>query len=116
MDMWDFAREIVDCEREYQTLNEILKELITFQQFVSYKNPSWSKDEVTHWVNIAEEKRAKKLDGGKNRVTPHPLGAGNFATVAKCLGNQIIDVGVKVRSTLLRCTMTVMMRCVRMQR
>jgi hypothetical protein len=55
----DFARGIVDCEREYQTLNEILRKLITFQQFVSFKNPSWSKDEVTHWVNIAEKNRAR---------------------------------------------------------
>ena len=103
-------------EREYQIINEILKELITFQQFVSFKNPSWSEDKVTHWIIVVEEKRAEKLNGGKNRETPHPLGACNFATVAKCLGNPIIDVGVKVRSTLLRYTMTVMMRCLRMQR
>jgi hypothetical protein len=48
-------------EREYQIINEILKELITFQQFVSFKNPSWSKDEVTHWVGVAEETRARAV-------------------------------------------------------
>jgi hypothetical protein len=37
----------------------------------------------------------QQLDGGKHRITSHPLGARNFATVARCLGNQIIDVGVK---------------------
>ena len=59
----------------------------------------------------------EELDGRKNRLFLHPLGAGNFATAAKCLGIQIIDVGVKVRDTLLRCTMTVRMRrCMRMQR
>jgi hypothetical protein len=58
----------------------------------------------------------RQLDGRKNRETPHPLGAHNFATVARCLGNQIIGVGVRIRSILLRYTMTVMMRCVRMER
>ena len=51
-----------------------------------------------------------QLDGGKNKVTPHPLVEGNVATVARCLGNQIIGVGVRTKSTLLRCTMTMMMR------
>jgi hypothetical protein len=40
--------------------------------------------------------------GGKNRETPHPVGAHNVATVARCLGNLIIGVGVRVRSILLR--------------
>ena len=58
--MWDFTGRIVDCEREYQTLNENLRGLITFHHFVSYKNPSWSKDKVTHWIEIIEEKRDKE--------------------------------------------------------
>jgi hypothetical protein len=54
-------------------------------------------------IIIAEERQKKKqLDGGKHRETPHPLGAHNFATVARCLGNQIIGVGVRVRSISLR--------------
>jgi hypothetical protein len=48
----------------------------------------------------------QQLDGRKHKITPHPLGAHNFATVARCLGNQIIGVGVRVRSILLRCTMS----------
>lgn len=48
MDILDFTRRIVDCDREYQTLNENLRALMTFHHFVSYKNPSWRKDEVTH--------------------------------------------------------------------
>jgi hypothetical protein len=58
----------------------------------------------------------QQLDGEKHRVTPHPLGAHNFSTVARCLGNQIIGVEVRVRSILLRYTMTVTMRYVRMER
>jgi hypothetical protein len=58
----------------------------------------------------------QQLDGRKHRVTPHPLGARSFATVARCLGNQIIGVGVRVRSILLRYAMIVMMRHVRMDR
>jgi hypothetical protein len=48
--------------------------------------------------------------GGKNRETPHPLGARNVATVARCLGNLIIGVWVRVRSILLRYERIVMMR------
>jgi hypothetical protein len=58
--VWDFKRRIVDCEREYQTLNENLRGLITFHHFLSYKNPSWSKDKVTHWIGVVEEKRARE--------------------------------------------------------
>jgi hypothetical protein len=46
---------------------------VTFQQFVSIKNPRWSKDEVTHWVkrmeqinywfNIEKENKAKEGKG-----------------------------------------------------
>jgi hypothetical protein len=60
MDVWDFTRRIVDCEREYQTLNKISRDLITFHQSVSFKNPSWSEDKVTHWIIVVEEKRARE--------------------------------------------------------
>jgi hypothetical protein len=60
MDVWDFTGRIVDCEREYQTLNKIFRDLITFHQFVSFKNPSWSKDKVTHWIIVVEEMRARE--------------------------------------------------------
>jgi hypothetical protein len=56
------------------------------------------------------------LDGRKNRKNPHPLGAHNFATVARCLGNQIIGVGVMMKNILLRYAITVMTRHVRMER
>jgi hypothetical protein len=116
MDIKDFARETVLCEWEYYALSEGFRAQITLQQFISIKNPRWSKDEVTWWVNIAGETEPKQLDGGKHRLTLHPLGAGNVAIVARYLGNQIIDVGVKVTNALLRCTMTVRMRrCTGMQ-
>jgi hypothetical protein len=73
MDILDFARGIVDCEREYQTLNELLRDLITFQQFMSIKNPSWSKDEVTHWVGIAEENIAMEARWKEAQINPTPI-------------------------------------------
>jgi hypothetical protein len=87
MEMLDIAREIVYCEREYYALSERFRAQVTFQQFVSIKNHRWSKDEVTHWVNIVEENKAEQLDGRKHRLIPHPLGTRNFAIVAKCLGS-----------------------------
>ena len=66
----DFVGEIVYCEREYYALSERFRAQVTFQQFVSIKNPRWSKDEVTHWakkmeeihywISIAKEIRAKE--------------------------------------------------------
>jgi hypothetical protein len=47
---------------------------------------------------------------GKNKETPHPIGARNFVIVARYLGIRIIGVGVRVRSISLRYTMIVMMR------
>jgi hypothetical protein len=89
-----------------QELELALRELIADIQHTGALLDKWERE---HHYQLA--------DGRKNRAFLHPLGAGNFATAAKCLGNQIIDVGVKVRDTLLRCTMTVRMRrCMRMQR
>jgi hypothetical protein len=68
MDVWDFTGRIVDCEREYQTLNENLRGLITFHHFVSYKNPSWSKDKVTHWIGVVEEKRAREARWERDEI------------------------------------------------
>jgi hypothetical protein len=73
MDMWDFAKEIVDCEREYQTLNEILMDLVTSHQFVSFKNPSWSKYEVTHWVDATEENRSRAARWKEEQIIPTPI-------------------------------------------
>jgi hypothetical protein len=84
MDILDFTREIIECDKEYQTLNEILKDLVTFHHFVSYKNPSWSKDEVTHWVGMAEENRAMTARWKEAQRNPHPH---NLATVARGRGN-----------------------------
>jgi hypothetical protein len=73
MDVLDFTRGIVDCDREYQTLNENLRGLMTFHHFVSYKNPSWSKDEVTHWVGIAEENKAMTARWKEAQRNPTPI-------------------------------------------
>jgi hypothetical protein len=70
MEFADFAKEIIYCDKEYYAPSETFKTQVTFQQFVSIKNPRWSKNEVTHWAkkmeeihywsSIAEENRAKE--------------------------------------------------------
>jgi hypothetical protein len=73
MDVWDFTGRIVDCEREYQTLNETFRNLIIFHQFVSFKNTSWSKDKVTHWIIVVEEKRAREARWREEQRNPAPI-------------------------------------------
>jgi hypothetical protein len=51
----DFAKEIICCDMEYQALSETFRAQVTFQQFVSIKNPSWSKDDVALWAKKIEE-------------------------------------------------------------
>jgi hypothetical protein len=67
------AREIVFCEREYYTLREETRAQLTFQRFVSIKNPRWRKDEVTHWVNIAKENRATTARWREAQINPRPI-------------------------------------------
>jgi hypothetical protein len=114
----DILMRIEECEREYKTINNF-KGLITFQWFLSYKNPSWSKKKIVGGLKAIEEIRAAfgwntTPTRREKQRTPHPVGAHNVATVARCLGNLIIGVGVRVRSILLRYERTVMMRHVRM--
>jgi hypothetical protein len=42
----DFVEEIIYFDEEYQALSETFMAQVTIQQFVSIKNPRWSKDEV----------------------------------------------------------------------
>jgi hypothetical protein len=53
----DIIMRIVECEREYKTINNF-KGLITFQRFLSYKNPSWNKKKIAGWLKAWEEIRA----------------------------------------------------------
>jgi hypothetical protein len=60
MDFWkkmEIVNRIEECEREYETLNNF-KGIITFQWFLSYKNPSWNKKNIAHWLKKREEIRA----------------------------------------------------------
>ena len=60
MDFWkemEIVNRIEECEREYETLNNF-KGIITFQWFLSYKNPSWSKKKITGGLKEIEEIRA----------------------------------------------------------
>jgi hypothetical protein len=50
-----FAEDIIYCDEEYQALSETFRAQVTFQQFVSIKNPRWSKDEVALWAKKMEE-------------------------------------------------------------
>jgi hypothetical protein len=54
MDTNEFSREIVHCEWEYYALSEGFTTQVTLQQFISIKNPRWSKDEVSEWADRAE--------------------------------------------------------------
>jgi hypothetical protein len=59
MESRDFSREIVVVRWEYYyDLSESTRALVTFQQYLSMKNPRWSTDEITFWVNQIEEYRA----------------------------------------------------------
>jgi hypothetical protein len=53
----DILIRIEECEREYKTINNF-KGLITFQWFLSYKNPSWSKKKIAGGLKEIEEIRA----------------------------------------------------------
>jgi hypothetical protein len=52
----DILIRIEECESEYKTINNF-KGLITFQQFLSYKNPSWRKKKITNGLKAIEEIR-----------------------------------------------------------
>jgi hypothetical protein len=52
----DVLIRIEECEREYKTINNF-KGLITFQSFLSYKNPSWSKKKIANGLKGIEEIR-----------------------------------------------------------
>jgi len=131
------AEEIIYHDMEYHALSETFRAQVTFQQFVSIKNPRWSKDdvalwakkmeEVNYWSRRAEENRAKevrKVDRsphasrlkGEHRLILQPLEAGKFATVAKSFRSQIRDAGVKGECITLRYTMIAVRRmCMRMR-
>jgi hypothetical protein len=101
----DFVGIDVSCEIEYHALCERLGPLITLQKFISMKNPNWSEDEVTYWTSIAEGGKARETRWKEAQRNPTPI-----RSTQLCLGNQIIGVGVRVRSISLRYTMIVMMR------
>jgi hypothetical protein len=53
----DILMRIEECEREYKTNNNF-KGPITFERFLSYKNPSWNKKKIAGWLKAWEEIRA----------------------------------------------------------
>jgi hypothetical protein len=56
MNIGDFSRETVRRRWEYfYDLSEKTRAQITFQQYLSMKNPRWSTYEITFWVNKAME-------------------------------------------------------------
>ena len=68
-----FAREMVFCEREYYALREETSAQLTFQHFLSFKNPSWRKYEVTHQVSVVEEKRSMEDRWKEEQSNPTPI-------------------------------------------
>jgi hypothetical protein len=69
----DFVGIAVSCEIEYHALYERLGPLITPQKFISMKNPSWSKDEVTYWTSIVEGGRARETRWKEAQRNPTPI-------------------------------------------
>ena len=60
MNIGDFSRETVRRRWEYfYDLSEETRAQVTFQQYLSMKNPGWSIDEITLWVNKAMKYMAK---------------------------------------------------------
>jgi hypothetical protein len=68
-----FVGVAVSCEIEYHAFCERLGPLITLQKFISMKNPSWSKDEVTYWTSIAEGGRARETIWKEAQRNPTPI-------------------------------------------
>jgi hypothetical protein len=96
--------DLMCYEIQYCSLRkEEIRAHITFPQYVAWRNPRWSEDEILLGI-IIRGKESQRPRRWEEQRTPHPLGAHNFATVARLLGNQIIGVGVRIRSTLLRHT------------
>jgi hypothetical protein len=65
-----FVGVAVSCEIEYHAFCERLGPLITLQKFISMKNPSWSKDEVTYWTSIAEGGKARETIWKEAQINP----------------------------------------------
>jgi hypothetical protein len=63
-----FAEEIIHCDIEYQALSETFRAQVTFQQFVSIKNPRWSKDDVALWAKKIEESKYWRRKAIENRA------------------------------------------------
>jgi hypothetical protein len=51
--------EIIFLEIKYSGLSKETRAQITFPQYVALRHPSWSEDEVLHWIILVEEKRAR---------------------------------------------------------
>jgi hypothetical protein len=64
---------VVQCQKEYENLNENFKGLLTFQWFLSYKNPSWSKKEIEYRVNEMKENRALIARWKEDQRDPTPI-------------------------------------------
>jgi hypothetical protein len=73
MDTNDFSRETVHCEWEYYAFSEGFRAQITLQQYISIKNPGWSKYEVTEWANRAERIKSKTNRWREAQINPTPI-------------------------------------------
>jgi hypothetical protein len=73
MESRDFDREAIRCEWDYYHLCESTRALVTFQQYLSMKNPRWSTDEITFWVNQIQEYRASAASWRETQSNPTPI-------------------------------------------
>jgi len=74
MDIKDFSRETVRRRWEYYyDLSEETRAQVIFQQYLSMKNPRWSTDEITFWVNQAMEYMATTTRWKEAQSNPTPI-------------------------------------------
>jgi hypothetical protein len=61
MDIWKemdrISFEISCLEIIYHGLNEETKAITTFPQYVAFRNPSWSEEDILHGIIIADKNK-----------------------------------------------------------
>jgi hypothetical protein len=57
----------------YHGLSEETKAIITFQQYASFRNPHWSKEDILHGIIIAGKKRKEVARWWEEQRNPTPI-------------------------------------------
>jgi hypothetical protein len=65
--------EISCLEIIYHGLSEETKAIITFPQYLAYRNPHWSEDHILHGIIIADRKRNEVARWREEKRDPMPI-------------------------------------------